>query len=600
MKKLFPLACMLILCCALFAQPSIQLNDFATGFDDPLDIVNCGDERLFVVEQKGKIWILDANGNKLPTPFLDIGSMLSTFGEQGLLGLAFHPDYLNNGYFYVNFTRPDGDSRVSRFSVSDTDPNVADPDSEVVLLDVPQPFWNHNGGDVSFGPDGYLYISFGDGGSGGDPQNNGQKRTTHLGKMLRIDVDNGSPYAVPDNNPFVNDSQTLDEIWALGLRNVWRFSFDRVTGDMWMGDVGQNEWEEIDFQPATSTGGENYGWRCYEGNHSFETNGCEPMNTMAFPIFEYQNSFSSGDCSVTGGFVYRGCEMPALFGHYIFADYCSGRFWSITPDANSTSGWTGVELANFTDDNFAGFGENSDGELFVAGLKTGKISKVVSTSPILVATHEACEGEGNGAITYAIPTDQLIEATWNDGSTEITRSNLSPGMYSVEINTSNGCVFTEAIEITAGLPYPDQPVVTVGMNGMLSTDATADSYQWYLNGNPIAGATNSIYEAQESGDYSVVVANANGCETASNEVMVTVSVTKEELGLHLAALTPNPFKNTLQLQLRTAGRMDVELVLSDTKGQTLRRDMFNANGFFEKTYDLQDLPAGVYFFYHKK
>ena len=261
----------------LAAQTKIALNVYAGGFTRPVDIVNAGDSRLFIVEQRGIIKIIDGNGQVLSTPFLDIDARVGSQGnEQGLLGLAFHPDYANNGFFYVNYTNNSGDTRIARFKVSADNPNVADPNSEKLLLPVDQPYSNHNAGDLTFGPDGYLYFGLGDGGSGGDPQNNGQTATAYLGKMLRIDVDNGDPYAIPPTNPFKDTDFYLDEIWATGLRNPWRFSFDRLTGDLWIGDVGQDAWEEIDFQPASSTGGENYGWRCYEGNHVYSMSGSCP------------------------------------------------------------------------------------------------------------------------------------------------------------------------------------------------------------------------------------------------------------------------------------------------------------------------------------
>ncbi|MFQ5446285.1 MAG: PQQ-dependent sugar dehydrogenase [Saprospiraceae bacterium] len=355
--------------CALEAQPDIALTTFSTGFSKPVDIANCGDNRLFVLEQHtGRIYILDENGNRLPIPFLDLPPVGQS-NEQGLLGIAFHPDYLNNSYFFINYNLPNGNSRISRFSVSG-DPNIADPNSEMVLLEVDQPFSNHNGGCLKFGPDGYLYAGFGDGGSGGDPQGNGQNRTVLLGKMLRLDVDNGSPYAIPPDNPFVNDPGTLDEIWAIGTRNPWRFSFDQATGDLWIGDVGQNNWEEIDFQPAGSAGGQNYGWRCYEGNHPFNTGGCNPMNTMTFPVAEYQNTNGAG-CSVTGGLVYRGIHYPELYGRYLYTDYCTGIIWSLTPDGQG--GWVNEQLNNLLDFQFVSFGENKQHELFVTGHATGNI-----------------------------------------------------------------------------------------------------------------------------------------------------------------------------------------------------------------------------------
>lgn len=203
---------------------------------------------------------------------------------------------------------------------------MRDPDSEVILLTANQPFANHNGGDVHFGPDGYLYTGLGDGGSGGDPQNYSQTPTSLLGKMLRIDVNSGTPYAIPPTNPFVGSTAVANEIWALGLRNPWRFSFDRLTGDLWIGDVGQNEWEEVDFQPASSAGGENYGWRCYEGNAPYNTTGCGAVGNYVAPVAVYANTSSLG-CSITGGYVYRGSQYPDLYGYYLYTDYCSGRIW---------------------------------------------------------------------------------------------------------------------------------------------------------------------------------------------------------------------------------------------------------------------------------
>ncbi len=593
-KNFIPIFIIAFTSVTVFAQPELVLSNFATGFNSPVDIANSGDERLFIVEQGGVVWVLDAGGNKLPAPFLDIDDRVGSGGERGLLGIAFHPDYPNSGYFFVNYTNNSGDSRISRFSVTDADPNIADPDSELILLEVSQPFGNHNGGCIKFGLDGYLYTTLGDGGSGGDPQGNGQNRQAFLGKMLRIDVDGGSPYSIPDSNPFSTDDETLDEIWALGLRNAWRFSFDRVTGDVWTGDVGQSNWEEIDFQPASSPGGENYGWRCYEGDHTFNTGGCDDASTMTFPAFEYSNSSSLG-CSVTGGFVYRGCEFQGLYGHYIFTDFCSGIFWSIVSDGQG--GWITNQLANLTNNNFSTFGENSGGELFVAGLSTGIISKVTSSSGMLSATGESCEGENDGSISFTIPTDQFTSILWNPDILGPTPTNLAPGMYSVEVTTSNGCNFMQTIEVGAGEPSPDQPIVNVDQDGVLTTDAIADSYQWYFNGVPISGATDNSHVATESGNYSLVVSNANGCETTSLEVTVTITSTAyQELGFEMASITPNPFQNTIQLRLETPQQMGFEIIISDSSGKIIRDEDQSANGSFEKTFNLQDLPSGIYYF----
>ena len=355
------------------AALEVALVPFAAGLDQPDNIANAGDARLFVLEQPGVIRIVEPDGSVLPTPFLDISSRVSCCGEQGLLGLAFDPGYAANGRFYVDYTDNAGNTQVSRFSVT-ANPDVADPNGEVGILSVVQPFSNHNGGDLQFGPDGYLYISLGDGGSGGDPQGNGQNGQTLLGKILRIDVDGGSPYAIPADNPFVGDPGTLDEIWALGLRNPWRFSFDRSTGDLFIADVGQASREEVDFQPAASGGGQNYGWRCYEGNAAYDLTGCGPAGDYVFPIHDYTHA---DGCAITGGFVYRGSQFPALLGHYLFADYCSGKLWALSPDGGG--GWNVDDVGQFPI-NFTSFGEDAAGEIYAAA-QAGAIYHVQATVP---------------------------------------------------------------------------------------------------------------------------------------------------------------------------------------------------------------------------
>ena len=579
----------------LTAQPNIVLQPYATGFLRPLDIEHCNDGRLFIVEQRGIIWILDENGNKLPQPFLNIDPQVgSTQNEQGLLGLAFHPDYLQNGYFYVNYTNNGGDTRISRFSVLAGNPDMADPASEKILLEVDQPYWNHNGGCLKFGPDGYLYASLGDGGSAGDPQKNGQNRLTFLGKILRLDVDNGDPYGIPASNPFANDDFTLDEIWALGMRNPWRFSFDRITGDLWIGDVGQDDWEEIDFQPASSAGGQNYGWRCYEGTHNFNTGGCEAANTMTYPVVEYQNSNLQG-CSVTGGMVYRGCDFPALYGRYLFTDYCTGKIWSVIPDGSG--GWTTTELANLDNNQFVSFGENKDGELFLAALGAGIIYRVTSTTAFsfLQTTDVSCDGGSDGALSIGIPGDnEPAIVSWSDGSTDKNRTGLPPGSYSVTITLGNGCTLTETAALEIAYPFSDPPVVVAGADQVLTATAGFTSYQWLLNGNPVSGATEATFTPAESGVYSVLVTNAGGCEALSNEVQVTVTGLASLPGLDWVRVTPNPFSNTLRLELQTGEPLSVSLQIIDIQGKIHHGEVLTISGFFEKKLDLKALPAGVF------
>lgn len=349
----------------------VGLELVADGFAEPLAVVDAGDDsgRLFVVEKGGTIRSIQ-DGTVVEAPFLDITDRVGSGGyEQGLLGLAFAPNYAESGLFYVNYTDLGGNTMVSRFAVTD-DPNVADPASEAVILRQAQPYPNHNGGHLAFGPDNYLYIGLGDGGSGGDPQGNAQRLDTWLGKMLRIEVDpefvpEGQTYAVPDDNPFVDEEGALPEIWAYGLRNPWRFSFDRETGDLWIADVGQNAIEEVNRVEGTETG-VNYGWVPTEGTTCYVA-GCDP-SLYTLPVMEYTHDV--GGCSVTGGYVYRGEEMPDLQGVYIFADFCSGLMWGGFPDG--VGGWT-MSAPIETGLGIAGFGEDADGNLYIADLYSGGV-----------------------------------------------------------------------------------------------------------------------------------------------------------------------------------------------------------------------------------
>ncbi|MBI1191773.1 MAG: cadherin [Bacteroidetes bacterium] len=359
---------------SLHAQPNFTLQPFASGLSEPVDITNAGDDRLFIVEKRGAIQILNARGAKIPTPFLDIDPQVSTGSERGLLGMAFHPEYATNGYFYVNYTNNAGNTVISRFTRSALNPNVADPASEVILLTVTQPFSNHNAGDLNFGPDGYLYIALGDGGSFGDPGNRSQTKTNLLGKVLRIDVDSGSPYGIPADNPFVGDPTYAPEIWALGVRNPWRCSFDALTGDYWIADVGQDDWEEVNVQPASSTGGENYGWRCYEGDEPYNLSGCSSIGTYDFPVFVYPHNFTTGGISITGGYVYRGIGNPSLYGKYLFCDYLSGNWWAL--EDNGSGGYIITPYGN-VQSLISTFGEDAENELYAANLSTGQIYKIV-------------------------------------------------------------------------------------------------------------------------------------------------------------------------------------------------------------------------------
>ena len=334
----------------------------ANGLQSPVGISNAGDgsTRLFVIEQSGKIRIIK-DGILLSEIFLNISDRVGSRGsEQGLLGLAFHPDYAVNGYFYVNYTDKQGTTIISRFKVSDTDPALADPASEKILLTVEQPYGNHNGGSVAFGPDGYLYLGLGDGGSGGDPHFYSQSLDTLLGKILRIDVNHGDGYSIPEDNPFPNTP--YPEIWGYGLRNPWRFSFDSLTGDFFIGDVGQNQWEEINFLPANYPGGVNFGWNYYEGTHTF-LDGAPVDGDYIFPVVEYDHNQG---CSVTGGVVYRGNSLPEWYGVYLFGDFCTGTVWGLIQ--NPDGGWIMKTLYRNIG-NIASFGVDENGEVYLVDLK---------------------------------------------------------------------------------------------------------------------------------------------------------------------------------------------------------------------------------------
>lgn len=383
MKKHLLVGVAILAAAGTVATAQLTSQVYRSGLQSPVFITNAGDgsNRLFVLEQRGAIRIIDGAGALLTTPFLDIDPIVSSGGERGLLGLAFHPDYANNGLFYVNYTNNSGHTVVAEYRRSAGDPNVADPTSARVLMTVNQPFANHNGGWLGFGPDGYLYISLGDGGSSNDPGNRASNLAERLGKLLRIDVDNpdpGLPYGIPSDNPFANDGDpnTLGEIWAYGLRNPWRTSFDRLTGDLWIADVGQNAREEINFQPAGDPGGNHYGWRCREGTGPTPgIAGCPATNPLwVDPVHEYTHSLG---CSITGGYVYRGCELGEAYqGKYFFSDYCTGPIWYLDPDNNYNR-----TLAFDTTYNIATFGEDEGGELYFANISNGTIYKIVLLTP---------------------------------------------------------------------------------------------------------------------------------------------------------------------------------------------------------------------------
>lgn len=436
-----------------FAQ-TIAIQQFATGFTAPVEITHAGDSRLFVVQQSGAIKILNADGTINPTNFLTLTtSTISTGGERGLLGLAFHPNYTTNGYFYVNYTRAgDGATVIARYQVSASNPNVADASSGTVLLVVSQPFSNHNGGTLKFGPDGYLYIGMGDGGSAGDPGNRAQNINENLGKMLRIDVDGPAPYGIPTDNPFAGAVAGNDEIWAIGLRNPWKFSFDRLTGDLWIADVGQGTMEEIN-KVAPNAAGLNYGWKCYEGSIVYSS-GCATGIGFTFPVAEYTHN-ATGGCSITGGYVYRGTAYPNLVGKYVFADYCINRIGVYTEGS-------GISYSNLLSGvgGITSFGEDLSGELYFASSSNGRIYKIIDTSlgtpdfasngfslypnPAGGVLNVKSERHAiSGIVIHDLSGKQVLRADVAPGSEHsIDVSAMAAGLYTITVTDQDGGTFT--------------------------------------------------------------------------------------------------------------------------------------------------------------
>tara|TARA_R110000850_G_scaffold150497_1_gene273159 strand:+ start:51268 stop:52629 length:1362 start_codon:yes stop_codon:yes gene_type:complete len=443
MKVLFSTLLSLLFIMTIQSQ-ELELELVASGFDSPLEIKHAGDDRLFIVEQGGQIKILNSDGSVNTTPFLNISSQVSSGGERGLLGLAFHPDYASNGFFYVNYTNTNGNTQISRFSVSG-DPDIANPASELQMLSFSHGASNHNGGHLAFGPDGKLFIATGDGGGGGDPQNNSQTLSTYSGKILRLDVDLPAPY-IPADNPFVDDPDVLDEIWAYGVRNPWKFSFDNETDDIWIADVGEFSWEEINKEPS-DVGGLNYGWRCYEGNNPFNTNGCPPVEELTFPYAEYSSSGSR--CSVTGGYVYRGAEFPAIQGLYFFADLCTGEIGTINQEGDLTfHGPFGFSL-------ITSFGVDVDNNLYLASFGSDAIYKVIDN------TLGVSDYDENIFLIYPNPAKTKIQiksgsqplnsfdifdikgrsvtsGTFQGNSNVIDVSQFKSGVYFVNVKTTEG------------------------------------------------------------------------------------------------------------------------------------------------------------------
>lgn len=605
---------------SIYAQPTLTFTTFSSGYSRVIDIRNCKDSRLFMVQQAGKIIICDSTGVQNPTPFLNLTGICSNPSsvgdERGLLGLAFHPDYKNNGYFYVNYTAISGGATtIARYSVSATDSNVADPTSGTILLTITQPYSNHNGGCLHFGPDGYLYIGTGDGGSANDPGNRAQDKTVLLGKMLRIDVDNPQAplaYGIPNDNPFVGTANR-GEIWTYGLRNPWRWSFDRIYGDMWIGDVGQGAWEEVDFEALGTPGGRNYGWRCYEGNVTtpgVSQTGCPAFNTTTPPIAAFSHSATSA-CAVTGGYIYRGAKHASLYGYYIYTDYCDGRMRLTKNNYDGT--FTTYDLGTVGGTGyFVAFGEDYRGEIYMADDFTNTIKKIGATGCLPTAAIISLEDTINLCYGDAYPTLSSIyhpENTyqWYKNGVAIagaTNANLitnEDGAYTVEVTNPSACSNTStAVNIIRNL------LPAVSFAGLDTTICTIDA-PLTLTGTPVGGTfsgsgmNGNSFDPAVAGagiyDISYTYTNAVGCDTTVIQSIEVTICSGIEARTNVTSLNlfPNPNEGEFTLELTANMNASVYVSITDITGKNVHSENVNSvRGTNLINLNVNNLQKGFY------
>ncbi len=612
MKKLY-FASLFILLFSVKSYSQLSLVTFSTGFTQPVDIKNAGadDSRLFIVERLGYIKIIDSTGAHRPGIFLDIHTKVETaYNERGLLGLAFPPDYHTTGYFYCYYTqKTTGRIHVSRFSVSASNPDSAVSSSEQVLLDIYHWNLNHDGGDLNFGPDGYLYIGTGDGGSQNDPGNRSQNLDTLMGKLMRIDVSGGGAYTIPSTNPFVG-VHGRDEIWAYGLRNPWRWSFDRWNGDIWIGDVGQDHWEEVDYQRSSSHGGENYGWHCYEGlvQNTAASPNCTITNKVD-PILV--KNHTTGMKAIIGGYVYRGAKFSGLFGKYFYTDNITSAIGirSITHVGNNFYDSAAVSANG----SFTSMGEDAFGELYVANYGAG----TTGTGTILRFQGQTCL-----PVAYISDRDTLFVCgalsttlhtpngngfhyvwSWSGGPVAGDTSSISitqGGDYHVTVIDTSACLNTSS---TVHVSFVTAPVVSFsGLDTLYciynsAVPLTPSPVGGTFSGHGVSG-TNFDPSVAGVGTHTIyyTYSDGNGCtETSSQSVRVDICAGVTDHSLVNVSLFPNP--NTGNFILRFYAQKDevMSMEVTDVLGQPVyKEDVHISEGAHQLNFSVPGISNGIY------
>ncbi len=514
---------------------------WAQGFSNPVDIDFDNQGNAFVTEKFGTISLVRSGSNQ-HFQILDITDRVQSSGdEQGLLGLAIPPNFQDDRKVYVNYTKNGGTTVIARYSVNDS--LIIDPSTEEVLLTIDQPYANHNGGCLTFGPEGYLYVGMGDGGAGGDPHNNAQNPQSYLGKILRIDVQSDSLYAIPPDNPFAENPDTLKEIWALGVRNPWKFSFDKITGDLYIGDVGQDKWEEVDFTPA-GLKGLNYGWRCYEGDQPFNTNNCQDAGQYTLPVHVYRNKPADEGCSVTGGFVYRGDSIPYLYGKYIYGDFCSGRIWALYQD--SCHVWHNELVYQTSPWSLSTFGIDPFGEIYYGAYEEGIIYKLkagCAFPDVTIHTFDAsCLGKRDGFVEVDLSDTIGVTTTIEPDDFENAPYPLT---VNITVSTDEGCENQYCTIINPGPPLEDEIFIFEDGQDILASAGYA-SYLWFFDGQVIVDYDDRELPNYGIGTYQVIGISDEGCQTDTSQAFLWTKVIENSSGE--ISVCPNPFDNSLEVK----------------------------------------------------